>query len=111
MHFCERLFPLNLSLYDNSIICNRFKDLPEELKKKVRKAKVDLDKANEHFEVLCNVLRFTTKRHVVKGFGEHETKENDKEKENEKHHHDSSESNLPPWMIKEAGKSFISFFL
>jgi len=46
------------------------------------------------------VLRFTTKRTVVKGFGEPEN--NNKEEKEPHEKHDSSESNLPSWMVKES---------
>jgi len=92
---------------DKTILYARcYEDLPEELKKKVRKAKLEADQMNEHFEVLCNVLRFTTKRHVVRDFGEAEPKKEEKEKE-EKEKHDNSESNLPSHMRKESESSIL----
>ena len=44
------------------------------------------------------MLRFTTKRHIVRdAIDDHENKKEKHEK------HDSSESNLPSWMLKDSG--------
>ena len=77
-----------------------FKELPDDLQKKIRKSKLDTDQIDKHFDVLCNVLRFTTKRQIIRNTeSEHKSSSNDKQEPK----HDSSESNLPAWMLKDAG--------
>jgi hypothetical protein len=69
------------------------------LKKKIRKAKLEPEELNQHFEILCNVLRFTTKRHIVR----HTSEPDDKKEKEKQDKHDPSESNLPSSMLKDAG--------
>jgi hypothetical protein len=71
-------------------------DLPDEIKKKVLKAKViEEDFENpDNFDVLCHVLRFTTKRAIIRKGGEQPRPPKT----------DTSESNLPVDMLLAARK-------
>eukprot|EP01119_Soliformovum_irregulare_P019522 TRINITY_DN619_c0_g1_i1.p1 TRINITY_DN619_c0_g1~~TRINITY_DN619_c0_g1_i1.p1 ORF type:complete len:554 (+),score=199.42 TRINITY_DN619_c0_g1_i1:14-1675(+) len=92
------------------IYANCVKDLPEELRRKIAKAKIDDDKLDENFEVLCNVLRFTTKKNVIKYSVEEKTKE-EKEKEKGKKRHEKNDpaaSNISPELLK-ASESTITY--
>jgi hypothetical protein len=84
------------------VIDLHIQELPEDLKKKIRKSKLDIEQVDKQFDVLCNVLRFTTKRHIVRDV---DTTTKTSEKSEPKH--DASESNLPSWMLKDAGFSKI----
>jgi len=47
------------------IFANSFAELPLEIQKKLEKCELDKAMLDKHFEVLCNVLRFTMKKTII----------------------------------------------
>jgi hypothetical protein len=85
-----------LSLSHSSFFCI-LKELPEELQRKIRRARLDEEKLNQHFDVLCNVIRFVTKKTIVKDQNNPEKKKTEKK--------DQSESNVVEPILESASKT------
>lgn len=99
------------------IHANNFSELPEDVVRKIERARIDKEEIDKHFDILVNVLRFTTKRTIIRDKSKEkkqesttidEEKEKDKEKEKEKEpqekkkRKDVSDSNLTPELLKAA---------